>query len=129
MRNIAPITIPAMAPPERLLLGLAAGTAFGVAMTPPRGGVLVVVGPSTAVVGLSNADVDSLSLDDELRVTNDTSKFVAILPAELADALALKGTPPAERTASKFHWSNTERVSPGSDVQSHSVTRVPSRVE
>ena len=123
MSSIAPITIPAMAPPERLLLGVGVGTAFGVAVTPPRVGVLVVVGPS-------NADVDSLSLDDGLRVTNDTSKFVAILPtAELADALALKGIPAAEKAEFKFHWSNTERGSPGSDVQSHSVTSVPSRVE
>ena len=121
IKNIPPTTIPAIAPPERPLLVLVAGTAFGVAMAPPRAGVLVVVGPS-------NADVDVLSLDDGLRVTNETSKFVAMLPAELADALALRGKPTSERAAFKFHWSNTEKVS-GADPQfSHSVTR-PSRVE
>ena len=126
MSNITPTTIPAIAPPERPLFVLVAGTAFGVAafgvaMTPPIGGVLVVVGPS-------NADVDVLSLEDGLRVTNDTSKFVAILPAELADALSLRGRPPSERAAFRFHWSNTDIVS-GADVQSHSVTKRPSRVE
>ncbi len=123
MRNIAPTTIPAMAPVERpLLLELETGAAFGVAMTGPRGAVLVVVGPSTP-------DVDSLVLDAGLRVTNDTSKFVAILPAEVAATEALIGIPPEETAAPKVYWSNTERVSPGSAVQSHSVTSVPPMVE
>ena len=88
MSSIAPTTIPAIAPAERpLLLGLGVGAAFGVDTTPPKGVVLVVVGPSTP-------EVDALVLDAGLRVTNDTSKFVAILPAEVAAAEALIGIPP-----------------------------------
>lgn len=69
MSNIAPTTMPAMAPAEIPLLP---DTTFGVAGAGLTGVVLIVFGPGTAGVG-------SLMPDDELTVTYDTSRFVAII--------------------------------------------------
>lgn len=81
IRAITPTTIPAMAPPERPLLGLGFCTAVEVAVTGPRDVVLVVLGPG-------DADVDMLPLDEGVRVEDDTTVVINGPEAAAAEALS-----------------------------------------
>lgn len=107
MSNIAPTTMPAMAPPERPLL-LVGDTTTGA--TGARDVVLVVLGPGTT-------GVDPLVVGDGLTVTYVTGAFEAIIVD-----VAAKGEPPKVVPDPKSSWSYTLMVRLEYKSQSHAVT-------